>query len=146
MNGTEKSRIDLWLFIAAVAALFRVTTFLIGILVSTLGVLLSYVPYEFVRPVTAALPVLGPVAAVILAVLIACAVETRLTQAKGGRKKILLAVLIVLALLPWQLQIKTTAQPVMWDEVPEHMKQEMGLQQQGGEYSSPATRSTQPTP
>ena len=146
MNETGKNRIDLWLFITAAVVLFRGTTFLLEMITSTLGVMLAGIPYVIIRHVIATLPVLGPVVAFVLAVLIARIVETRLIEIEGKKKRIFLVVLVVLALLPWQLQIKTIVQPVMWDEVPESVKQEMGLQQQGGGYSPPATRSSNPTP
>lgn len=138
MNETGKKRFDLWLFITEVAVLFRCMTFLVDIVTSTLGIMLARIPYGIVRPVIAALRVLGPVAAVVLAVLIARAIETRLIQMEQRRKTLVLSVMIVLAILPWQLQIKTTAAPVVWDEVPGHVKKEMGLQRTPGTTPEPA--------
>lgn len=109
MNGTERSRIDLWLFITAAVVLFRVMTFLVEMVTSTLGVMLARIPYAVICHIIAALPVLSSVVAVALAVLIARAVEPRLLQMDLKRKRFLLAILAVLSLLPWQLQIRTTA-------------------------------------
>ncbi len=136
MNDNDKNRVDHWLFITAVAVLFRGMTFLVDIVTTILGVMLNHIHYEIVRPIPAVFPILGPVVAVALAVLIARAVENRLIQMTPKRKKVLLSVMIVLAILPWQLQIKTTFRPLTWDEMPEHIREEWGLQPTPGGDSS----------
>lgn len=136
MNESGKSRIDLWLPIVATVVLFRVLLIGVEAITSTLAIGLGRIPYEFIQHVRCALPVLAPVIAVALAVLVARAIERGILKIARTRKLVLLVVLVVLTLLPWQLQIKTTARAVTWDEMPEHMRKEMGLQQTPGGDSS----------
>lgn len=136
MNETGKSRIDRWLPVVATVVLFRVLLIPVEAITSTLGVGFGRIPYEFIQHIRCALPIFAPVIAVALAVLVARAVDGKLMALAPTRKRVLLVVLVVLALLPWQLQIKTTARAVTWDEMPEHMRQEMGLQQTPGGDSS----------
>jgi hypothetical protein len=129
MNETGKSRIDRWLPVVATVVLFRVLLIPVEALTSTLGVGLGRIPYEFIQHIRRALTIFAPVIAVALAVLVGRAVEGKVMALAPPRKRALLVVLAVLALLPWQLQIKTTARVITWDEMPEEMKKEMGLQQ-----------------
>lgn len=129
MNEAGKSRIDRWLPVVATVVLFRILLIPVEAITSTLGVFLGRIPYESIQHIRCALPILTPVIAVALAVLVARAVESRMLMLPQARKRVLLIVLFVLALLPWRLQIKTTARAVTWDEVPEEMKKEMGFQQ-----------------
>jgi hypothetical protein len=146
MNETGKSGIEKWLPVVATVVLFRVLLIPTEAITSTLAVGLGRIPYEFIQHVRGALPILAPVVAVALAVLVARAVETKILMLGQTKKRTLLIVLVVLSLLPWQLQIKTTTRALTWDEVPDNVRKEMGLQQQGGGYSPPAARSAQPTP
>jgi len=50
-----------------------------------------------------------------------------------GRKRILLVVLIILAVVPVQLRVRTTALLPAWDETQEQAWDEMDLQQDAGE-------------
>lgn len=127
MNETGKSRIDRWLPVVATVVLFRVLLTPVEAITSTLGVGFGRIPCEFIQHIRCALPIFAPVIAVALAVLVARAVDGKLMALAPTMKRVLLVVLVVLALLPWQLQIKTTARAVTWDEMPEHMRQEIGL-------------------
>lgn len=129
MNENGNSRTERWLTIVTTVVLFRILLIPVEAITSTLGVFLGRIPFEFILHIQCALPILAPVIAVALAVLVAPAVETRIRMLAHPTKRALLIVLIVLALLPWQLQIKTTARVVIRDEAPEQMKKEMGLQQ-----------------
>ncbi len=136
MNETGGNRTDLWLPVAATVVIFRVLILLVEMVTSTLSVILGRVPFLFSQHVRVAASVLAPVMAVALAVLIARAIEPRMMQIERKKKDILLIVLVVLAILPWQLQIKTTTRAVMRDEIPQDARREMELQPTPGGDSS----------
>ena len=136
MNEIGKSRIDRWLPVVATVVLFRILLIPVEAITTTLAVFLGRIPYECIQHIRCALPIFAPVIAVALAVLVARAVDGKVMALAPPRKRALLIVLAVLALLPWQLQIKTTARAITWDEMPEEMKKEMGLQQTPGGDSS----------
>lgn len=112
MNETGKNRDDRWLFIAATTLLFRVTSFVMEIVASLLGLAHTRTDYAAFRYLLGLLPVFGPVLAVVLALLIARALEPRLQRIHPGPKRVLLVLLTLLALLPWQIHIRTAARPV----------------------------------
>lgn len=140
MTEQKEDKIDRWLPVVTTVVLFRILLIPTETIASTLGVALGRFPYEFVQNVRCALSVLTPVIAVALAVLVAHAVETRIRILAQARKRVFLIVLIVLALLPWQLQIKTTARAVTWDEAPEDIKKEMEHQQNAAPLPSAGER------
>ena len=129
MNENGNNRINKWLPIVATTALLRVLLIPVQAITSALSVGLGRIPFEFVQHIRWAIPIFTPVIAVALAVLVARAAEEKMMALDPAIKRVVLLVLAVLALLPWQLQIRTTARAVMWEEGPEHMREEMRIQQ-----------------
>ncbi len=136
----------MWLPIVGTVVLFRILLLPIEMASTMLDLWLARIPIVFVQYLRSPIPVLTPVVVVSLAVLIARTLETRLLGMEEKKKGVVLVVLAVLALSPWQLQIKAKSEIVGWDESSEHGREEMQLQQQGGGYSPPTARSSNPTP
>ena len=126
MNDNKRDRIDVWLPIVGTVVLFRVLLFFIEPVTSLLPLLCSGIPFMVARDISKWLvttcPILTPIIAVALAVLIARAIENRVIRTDRKAKGLLLVVCTVLALLPWKFQICVTQsapqRSAMSNEVP----------------------------
>jgi len=111
MPGRQPDKVDRWLFAATAAVLFRICLVPTGFVASCLDVALRRQPVASVGHLAYAIPVLEPVIAVAFAVLVARLIEPKLPTV--GRKKIVtLIVLSIVALLPWQPQVRFKVEAV----------------------------------
>jgi len=140
----ETNRIDKWLLIAATVLIFRIMLFVSDVLIAYLRILISYIPSSLGQYISASLPVYAPVFAIATALLTAPRIGQRMIQIEFKPKRILLITLVVLALLPWQLQFKQRTQAIMWDEMTDQYQSEMGLQQSVPGYDAQGASSPEP--